>query len=128
MLDNVENNPLFYGATPLIKEKCVSNPEMSSTEKKFINFININIFRVLFNRFTKAQIDSVNETGQLPENAKFVKDEFGSYTIINDFLSLTLGTHELPTGYELKKDILGFTVVTPIKEKSLLIEDNQLVS
>ena len=66
--------------------------------------------RVFFNRYTDEQIAQVNEAGQLPKNAKVVDDvNFGKPRLTWNLWDITPGTHKLPAGYELKKDILGFT-------------------
>lgn len=71
----------------------------------------IGFFRVLFNRLTKEQIDAVNNGAELPKNAKFVEDPIAGPKLTWNLCDFTAGTHKLPTGYELKRDILGFTHV-----------------
>ena len=85
----------------------------------------ISRWRLLFSRLTKEQIKQVNETRQLPDNAKF---EFGlghSYSVANNWFNMTAGTQIIPAGYELKQDILGFTHVLPIGTKGLLIRNDK---
>ena len=69
----------------------------------------IGIFRILFQRLTKEQIDAVNKGGELPKNAKFVEDPVTGPRMTWNLCDFTPGTHKLPVGYELKRDILGFT-------------------
>ena len=66
--------------------------------------------RVFFNRLTDEQISQVNESKQLPKNAKVVDDvAIGKPRLTWNLFDITPGTHKIPAGYELKKDILGFT-------------------
>ena len=66
--------------------------------------------RVFFNRLTDEQIAQVNESGKLPKNAKVVDDvAIGKPRLTWNLWDITPGTHKMPAGYELKKDILGFT-------------------
>lgn len=69
----------------------------------------IGIFRVLFHRLTKEQIDAVNTGRELPKNAKVVEDPVTGPRMTWNLCDFTAGTHKLPAGYELKRDILGFT-------------------
>ena len=69
--------------------------------------------RVAFNRLTDKQIAQINETGKLPKNAKFVPNGAGGYILVNNFFNITHGTKKLPEGFELQKNVLGFTVVVP---------------
>lgn len=80
----------------------------------------IGFFRILFNRLTKEQIKAVNECRELPKNAKF-KSALGEVGITWNIWDVTTGTHKLPAGYELKRDILGFTHVVREGTKSLFI-------
>lgn len=73
----------------------------------------ISTSRLLWGRLTDEQIRMVNESGRLPENAKFVMSGFGSYAITTNFFNFRAGTRELPAGFEVKKDIFGFTTVLP---------------
>ena len=72
----------------------------------------INIARILFHRLTPEQIKTINETRQLPKNAKIVDAEVtGEPKLTWNAFDIIKGTHTLPAGYELKQDILGFTHV-----------------
>lgn len=90
-------SPSVDAFTPQVQEK--KAPEISGV-------------RVFFNRLTDEQIAQVNETKQLPKNAKII-DEIptGHPRLTWNLFDITPGTHQLPAGYELKKDILGFTRV-----------------
>lgn len=82
----------------------------------------ISFARLMFSRLTDEQIKAVNESKKLPENAKFVQNGFGGYTIQNNIANITPGTRDLPVGYELKKNFLGFTIVVPVGTESVLIK------
>lgn len=77
----------------------------------------IGFFRLFFKRLTQEQIDKVNETGMLPEKAKFraslTNSPSGSYFVQNNIFNLTNGTRQLPEGFEVRKNKLGFTRVVP---------------
>lgn len=78
-----------------------------ATEKKAPEISGV---RVLFNRLTDEQIAQVNESGKLPKNAKVVDlPSIGQPRLTWNLWDITPGTHKIPAGYELKKDILGFT-------------------
>lgn len=85
--------------------------------------------RILFNRLTDEQIANVNRTGELPKGAKFVdcKDSHGRYTgaqkISLNFFNITNGTQKLPAGYELRKDILGFTHIVREGTQGLFLKN-----
>ena len=87
--------PLVDTFAPQVQEK--KAPEISGA-------------RVFFHRLTDEQIAQVNESKQLPKNAKVVDDiKIGKPRMTWNLFDITAGTHKLPAGYELKKDILGFT-------------------
>lgn len=70
----------------------------------------IGLLRVLFNRYTKEQIKEINETGEFPKNVKVVDNPAtGKPQLSINFFDVTLGTHKMPAGYELRQDLLGFT-------------------
>ena len=95
----------------------ISKPE-SNVETK-IEPPKISRIRLMFSRLTDEQIKAVNESKMLPENAKFV---FGGKTICNNFFNFSAGARKLLPGYELKKNILGFTVVVPEGTKGFFIK------
>lgn len=82
----------------------------------------INCVRIIFNRLTDEQIEQINKSGKLPDNAKFVTNESGGYSISPNIFGLTTGTQILPEGFEVKKNKLGVTVVLPKGTSGLLIK------
>ena len=96
-------------ATPAMKgnelEDKIELTQNNKTEPPKISFI-----RVVFNRYPQEAIDQINETKELPKNVKVV-DDLGSNSprLALNFMDVTLGTHKLPAGYELRQNILGFT-------------------
>lgn len=84
----------------------------------------ISLWRGVFSRLTDEQIKSVNDTGQLPEGTKFQPDING-FIICHNWFGIMSGTRELPAGYELKKDVFGFTKVVPKGTEGLLIKNSK---
>jgi len=84
---------------------------------------NIGFFRITFNYLSDEQIKQVNESGKLPKNAKFIPDGMGGYRIHNNFFGIRHGTQQLPAGFELKRSLLGFTVVVPKGTDGLFIRN-----
>ena len=82
----------------------------------------IKYIRLFFNRLRKDQINEINESGQLPKNAKFVDN--GRVRLTWNLINFTAGTHKLPKGYELKNDILGFTHVVREETKAWYLKEN----
>lgn len=82
----------------------------------------ISNWRIFFGNLTDEQIKGINESGRLPENAKFVMNGYGSYTISNNFFGFRSGTRELPVGFEVKKNVLGFACVLPKGMEGALIK------
>lgn len=78
--------------------------------------------RLFWGFLTDDQIKGINESGRLPENAKFVMNGFGSYTICNNFFGLRAGTRELPAGFEVRKSKFGNAVVLPKGMEGALIK------
>ena len=60
-------------------------------------------------RLTDEQITAINQTRKLPKGAKIIKTWNGEYQIIKDPFNIHNGTQKLPEGYEIRKDLLGFT-------------------
>ena len=83
----------------------------------------IGFLRTFFNRLSDEQIKQVNLSGNLPSGAKFIRTEKGKYKIKPNYLGITTGTRKLPSGYELKKNLLGFTIVVPEETSGLFIKD-----
>lgn len=78
--------------------------------------------RLFFSRLTDEQIEAINKSGKLPDNAKFVQNGFGGFVICNNFFGLRAGTQTLPAGFEVKKNILGFTCVLPKGTNGIFIK------
>ena len=78
--------------------------------------------RLLLGRLTKEQVDAINESGELPKNAKFKENMNGNIIITWNVLDGTTGTHKLPAGYEVKNDIFGFTHVVREGTKNIFIK------
>lgn len=78
--------------------------------------------RLLLGRLTKEQVDAINESGELPKNAKFKENMNGNIIITWNALDVTTGTHKLPVGYEVKNDIFGFTHVVREGTKNIFIK------
>ena len=82
----------------------------------------IGFFRLATGFITKKQIAQINESGKLPDNAKFVQNGWGGYTIQNDIFGITPGTKTLPAGFEVKRGgIFGQAIVVPKGTEGLLI-------
>lgn len=79
----------------------------------------ISRIRLMFSKLTDDQIKAVNESKMLPENAKF---QFGGKVICNNWFGFSAGTRKLLPGYELKKNIFGFTIVVPEGTKGLFVK------
>jgi len=96
---------------------------MPADDAKFakVSAPKISRIRLLFNRLTDEQIKQVNESGMLPENAKFYSNGMGGYALGNNFFNISTGTRQLPAGYELQKNLLGFTVVVPKGSDGLFV-------
>lgn len=90
---------------PLMPQIDIFKPQVEEKKAPEISGV-----RVFFNRLTDEQIAQVNDSKQLPKNAKVVDDvAIGKPRLTWNLFDITPGTHKLPAGYELKKDILGFT-------------------
>lgn len=102
-----------------IKESRAIDKELSADEAKFSTKTEkpappeISTIRLMFSRLTDEQIAQINDSGKLHENAKFVMNGYGGYTICNNFFNLRVGTRELPQGFEVKKNVMGFATVLP---------------
>lgn len=102
IFDDIKNYPVVQ---PLPDIFTPSNT--TKVEQPKIGFL-----RLCFSRLTQEQIDTINTTGELPKNAKFVDNQVSGEPILTwNLADITKGTHKLPVGYELKNDILGFTHV-----------------
>ena len=82
----------------------------------------IGVLRLTTGLLTDEQVDNINKTRKLPDNAKFIPNGFGQYYIANNFFNMRAGTQTLPEGFEVKKNVLGFAVVVPKDTNGLLIK------
>jgi hypothetical protein len=97
----------------------------NSSETKAVETPKISTARVLFHRFTNEQIEQLNESKQLPKNAKVVDNkENGKPKITWNIADITQGTHTIPAGYELKNDILGFSHLVREDSKAWYLKNN----
>lgn len=105
-------------------DKPVDNSSKTDTVeiKHKINPPEISTTKLMIKRLTDEQIDQVNKSGKLPENAKFIRDGYGGYYIAANFMNLQIGTRKLPEGFEVRKDALGFTCVLPKDSEGLFIK------
>ena len=92
-------------------------PKMKEDKKAIISR-----FQLILNRLSDEQIKLINETGELPQNAKFVH-KIGGYKIVNNWFNFRTGTSVLPFGYEVRKNIFGFTIVVPVGSKGFFIKN-----
>lgn len=105
-----------------IEQPKVSKVEVDNLGQTASDKLVISNIRIFFSRLTDEQIRHINETSELPENAKFVSSLWGNYRIVNNWLNFRVGTQVLPFGYEVKKNILGQVVVVPIGSKGIWIK------
>lgn len=95
-----------------IKQEAHDSFELSNSTPKLDK---INFLRLVFSRLTDEQVKIINETGVLPEGSKFIEAtdgngyKTGCPVLTWNIFGITSGTQEVPEGYELKNDILGFT-------------------
>lgn len=82
----------------------------------------ISTFRLLFGVLTDEQIDQVNKSQKLPKNAKFVRDGYGGYRVAANLMGLTVGTRKLPEGFEVRKNVIGFSCVLPKDSEGLMVK------
>lgn len=81
----------------------------------------IGFFRLMSGFLTDNQVNQINQSRQLPSNAKFIMNGYGSYSISNNILGVRVGTQTLPEGFEVKKNVLGQAVVLPKGSEGLFI-------
>ena len=97
--------------------------DFSSKSTKEIEPPQISRTRLFFCALTDEQVSKINESKKLPENGKFVMNGYGQYYISPNLFGLRPGTQELPAGFEVKKNILGFAVVVPKGTKGYMLRD-----
>ena len=82
----------------------------------------IGVLRLALGMLNNDQINQVNKSGKLPSNAKIVYNKkTNSYDLTTNYFGITTGTSTLPAGYELRKNIWGFTVVVPTNSEGLYL-------
>lgn len=116
---NFKQNENTGATTTQIPE---SKPDSAEFSTK-VDVPKISKTRLFFTRLTDEQIAAVNKAGRLPDGAKFVANGFGGYTICNNFFNFRAGTQQIPAGFELVKNVFGFTEVMPIGTKGAFIKD-----
>ncbi len=101
--------PELTESKDLIQLQTSKNPQISD-------------WQFLFSRLNDEQIEQVNKSKMLPPNGKFVMVDHGRYTLVPNWINLFTGTRKLPAGFELRKDILGFSVILPIDSEGLFVQ------
>ena len=114
MLNDIE--PKKVQEQPVVQEV----PKIKEEQKTIISG-----FLIFCKRLKDEHIKLINETGELPENAKFVSCLCGGYKIVNNWFNFRSGTCILPFGYEVSKNLLGFTIVVPIGTKGFWIKKSR---
>lgn len=103
-------------------QKTIENDKfVSSTQQENLP-PDIGTLRLTTGFLTDKQVDDINKTRQLPPNAKFVMNGYGSYAISNNFFGIRVGTQTLPEGFEVRKNVFGQAVVLPKGSEGLLIK------
>ena len=72
---------------------------------------------------TDKQIENINKSGVVPEGTIIVKTSDGGYELENDRLGLKKGTRQIPSGYEIRKDLFGFMKIVPVDQKSIFLRN-----
>ena len=72
---------------------------------------------------TDKQIENMNKSGVVPEGTIIVKTSDGGYELENDRLGLKKGTRQIPSGYEIRKDLFGFMKIVPVDQKSIFLRN-----
>jgi len=82
----------------------------------------IGVVRLFFKYLNDEQVNAINRSGKLPENAKFIPKSDGTgYRIHNNFFGVRSGTRIIPAGYEVRRNWLGFAIVVPKGTEGLFI-------
>ena len=90
------------------------SPKADAFKKTKKGELKVNPLRIWFHRLTQDQIDAINETRALPKNMKVRPNPVGTgFHTYHNIFNLYNGTKTLPDGYELRKNILGFTRLVP---------------
>ena len=101
-------------SVPQLKPDLTQKPDELVLSSKEMDPPEISALRIMFGRLTDDQVAQINKSGKLPKNAKFIQSNMtGFYGIFNNFFNISPGTQQLPEGYEIKKNLLGFAIVVP---------------
>ena len=103
-------------------QKTIENDKFVSSAQQGNLPPDIGTLRLTTGFLTDKQVDDINKTRQLPPNAKFVMNGYGSYAISNNFFGIRVGTQTLPEGFEVRKNVFGQAVVLPKGSEGLLIK------
>lgn len=71
------------------------------------------------------QVAQINKERVVPEGTIIVKNKDGNYDLETNVLGLTTGTRELPEGYEIRKDVVGFIEIVPIDQKGIFLKEKE---
>ena len=100
-----------------LKKEKADNIELSSSAQPRVSTI-----RAIFKCLSQTEIDELNKSGRLPKNVKITRNpESGKFCISRNWFNISRGTHIIPEGYELRKNLLGFTEVVPIGEEGITL-------
>ncbi|MBQ9245880.1 hypothetical protein IJ182_06410 [bacterium] len=95
-----------------IPKKPELNTDVFKTNKK--GEPKVGVLRIWFHRLKQDQIDAINESGKLPKNIKIRPKEVGTgYYMYHNIFNMFNGTKTMPEGWELRRNILGFTRLVP---------------
>ena len=115
--------PIFKNNIKINKQENLHNSELGITNDEQSKINNINKLRLITSMLTDKQIEQINKTGLLPDNAKFIFDgKVCRYYIANNFFGIRAGTQTLPEGFEVKKNLIGQAVAVPKNTKSIFIQ------
>jgi len=123
-INNMKVNPATTQTpqTPSVTAPVVNTEQKpDSTEfstKKEYDGPKIGFFRLAFSRLTKEQVDAVNRSRRLPENAKISQ----YHSLKNNFFGITSGTRTIPEGYELRNSKFGFTKLVLVDSEGLFLK------
>lgn len=96
--------------------------QKTDNKKDEVKLPEITNYQALSMRFTDDQIEAMNKVGRVPDKLKIVPNNInGGYTLVYDFGKITQGTKEIPAGFEMKRNVLGFAMIVPKGTEGLLI-------
>ena len=81
----------------------------------------VGTIRAVFGYLSQEQIDAMNKTRKLPNNVKISRLDNGKFYIRPNWFHISRGTHTIPEGFELRRNLAGFTEVVPIDEEGLML-------